>query len=47
MNTMVGESFNSVTFLNVLWLPGFAVDVVSVAYRKYSRVITMEKAGSK
>ena len=45
INTMVGDSFNSVTLVNVLFWPGFIVDALSGSYKKYPShyVITMEK----
>ncbi|WP_333022914.1 hypothetical protein [Wolbachia endosymbiont of Pentidionis agamae] len=35
LDTMVEESFNTVTLLNIIWWPGFAVDAVTGAYKKY------------
>lgn len=45
---MVGESFNKVVLLNLLWLPGFVVDTVTGAYKQYPShyVVTMEEPGS-
>ena len=34
-NMAVGDSFNAVTVVNVLFWPGFIVDAVSGAYKKY------------
>lgn len=48
-DVMVGEDFNKVTLLNVIWLPGFAVDAITGAYKQYPShyIITMrESAGS-
>lgn len=41
----VGDSFNSVTLVNVLFWPGFIVDTVSGAYKKYPThyVVQMSK----
>ncbi|WP_410542807.1 hypothetical protein [Wolbachia endosymbiont of Tetranychus urticae] len=46
LNVMVGESFNSVTLLNLLWLPGFAVDAITGAYKQYPShyVVNMTKS---
>lgn len=43
---MVGGSFNGVALLNVSWLPGFAVDAVTGAYKKYPShyVVVMEES---
>lgn len=48
LNMMVGESFNRATLLNILWLPGFAIDAVTGAYKQYPShyVVTMEESGS-
>lgn len=48
LNVMVGESFNRATLLNILWLPGFAIDAVTGAYKQYPShyVVTMEKSDS-
>lgn len=35
LNMAVGDSFNAVTIVNVLFWPGFIVDAVSGAYKKY------------
>lgn len=45
LNMAVGDSFNAVTVVNVLFWPGFIVDAVSGAYKKYPShyVINMEK----
>lgn len=45
LNMSVGDSFNALTVINVLFWPGFIVDAVSGAYRKYPShyMITMEK----
>ncbi len=45
---MVGESFNKVVLLNLLWLPGFVIDTVTGAYKQYPShyVVTMEESGS-
>ena len=45
LNMAVGDSFNAVTIVNVLFWPGFIVDAVSGAYKKYPShyVINMEK----
>lgn len=44
-NTLVGDSFNAVTLVNVLFWPGFIVDAVSGAYKKLPThyVVTMDK----
>ncbi len=46
LNVIVGESFNSVTLLNLLWLPGFAVDAITGAYKQYPShyVVNMTKS---
>ncbi|WP_168464816.1 hypothetical protein [Wolbachia endosymbiont of Ctenocephalides felis wCfeT] len=46
LHTMVGDSFNGITLLNMLWLPGFAIDAVTGAYKKYPShyVVVMEKS---
>lgn len=43
---MVGESFNIVTLLNLLWLPGFAVDAITGAYKQHPShyVVNMTKS---
>jgi hypothetical protein len=48
LNTAVGDSFNSTTLVNVLFWPGFIVDAVTGAYKKYPShyVVSMEKAKS-
>ncbi|WP_224721426.1 hypothetical protein [Candidatus Wolbachia massiliensis] len=48
LNLMVGESFNKVVLLNLLWLPGFVIDTVTGAYKQYPShyVVTMEASGS-
>ena len=45
LNTSVGDSFNAVTLVNVLFWPGFIVDGMSGAYKKYPSyyVVSMEK----
>jgi hypothetical protein len=45
-DVMVGESFNKVALFNILWLPGFAVDAVTGAYKKYPShyLVIMEKS---
>ncbi len=45
LNTAVGDDFNAVTLVNVLFWPGFIVDAVSGSYRKYPShyVVSMEK----
>ena len=45
LNTAVGNSFNGVTLVNVLFLPGFIVDAATGAYKKYPShyVVSMEK----
>ncbi len=45
LNTAVGDSFNAVTLVNVLFWPGFIVDAISGCYKKYPShyVVTMEK----
>ncbi|VVC31146.1 Hypothetical protein CINCED_3A013156 [Cinara cedri] len=47
-DVMVGEDFNKVTLLNVVWLPGFAVDAITGAYKQYPShyIITMRESGS-
>lgn len=35
LNTSVGDSFNAVSVVNVLFWPGFFVDLASGAYKKY------------
>ena len=35
LNMAVGDSFNALTVVNVLFWPGFIVDAVSGAYKKY------------
>lgn len=46
LNMSVGDSFNALTVVNVLFWPGFIVDAVSGAYKKYPShyQINMEKA---
>ena len=46
LNMAVGDSFNALTVVNVLFWPGFIVDAVSGAYKKYPShyQINMEKA---
>lgn len=43
---MIGESFNEVILLNVLWPFGFAIDVVTGAWKKYPShyVVIMEES---
>lgn len=45
LNTAVGDNFNAVTLVNVLFWPGFIVDAASGSYRKYPShyLVTMEK----
>ncbi len=45
VNTMVGDSFNPVTLVNVIFWPGFIVDAVSGSYKKYPShyVVIMDK----
>ncbi len=45
LNMAVGDSFNAVTIVNVLFWPGFIVDAVSGSYKKYPShyLVTMEK----
>ena len=45
LNTAVGDSFNPVTLVNILFWPGFIVDAASGSYRKYPShyLVTMEK----
>ncbi len=45
LNTAVGDNFNAVTLVNVLFWPGFIVDAVSGSYRKFPShyLVTMEK----
>lgn len=45
LNMAVGDSFNALTIVNVLFWPGFIVDAVSGAYKKYPShyQINMEK----
>jgi len=47
LNTAVGEDFNKLTLVNVLFWPGFIIDGFSGAYKKYPShyVVTMEKTG--
>jgi len=47
LNTAVGDSFNPVTLVNVLFWPGFLVDGLTGAYKKYPShyVVAMEKTG--
>lgn len=44
-NMAVGDSFNAVTIVNVLFWPGFIVDAVTGAYKKYPShyVVNMHK----
>lgn len=48
VNTAVGDSFNAVTLVNVLFWPGFIVDAVTGAYKKLPShyVVYMEKSAS-
>ncbi|WCR58489.1 hypothetical protein [Wolbachia endosymbiont of Ctenocephalides felis wCfeJ] len=48
LNVMVGESFNKVALLNLLWWPGFVIDTATGAYKQYPShyVVTMEKSDS-
>lgn len=45
LNMGVGDSFNALTIVNVLFWPGFIIDAVSGAYKKYPShyMISMEK----
>lgn len=45
MNMSVGDSFDAVTVVNVLFWPGFIVDAASGAYKKYPShyVVSMQK----
>lgn len=45
LNTAVGDDFNAVTLVNVLFWPGFIVDAVSGSYTKYPShyLVSMEK----
>lgn len=45
VNTMVGDSFNAVSLVNILFWPGFLVDFGTGAIKKYPShyVINMEK----
>ncbi|MBX3708619.1 MAG: hypothetical protein KIT56_01490 [Gammaproteobacteria bacterium] len=45
LNMAVGDNFNALTVVNVLFWPGFIVDAVSGAYKKYPShyMISMEK----
>lgn len=45
MNMAVGDSFNALTIINVLFWPGFIIDAASGAYKKYPNhyVIGMAK----
>ena len=45
LNMAVGDSFNGLTIVNVLFWPGFLVDVATGAYKKYPShyQINMEK----
>jgi len=49
LNVAVGDSFNNVTIVNLLFWPGFIVDGLSGAYKKYPShyVVTMEKKNEK
>ncbi|WP_341807907.1 hypothetical protein [Wolbachia endosymbiont (group E) of Neria commutata] len=46
LDVMVGESFNKVALFNILWWPGFAVDAVTGAYKKYPShyLVVMEES---
>jgi hypothetical protein len=46
MNMAVGDNFNALTVVNVLFWPGFIVDVATGAYKKYPShyMINMERA---
>ncbi len=45
LNTAVGDSFNATTLVNILFWPGFLVDAMSGAYKKYPShyVVSMER----
>ncbi|MDF2965728.1 MAG: putative lipoprotein [Rickettsiaceae bacterium] len=45
LNTAVGDSFNATTLVNVLFWPGFIVDAMSGAYKKFPShyVVAMER----
>ena len=45
LNTMVGDSFNGTTVVNILYWPGFLVDAATGAYKKFPThyVVNMEK----
>lgn len=45
LNTAVGDSFNATSLVNVLFWPGFLVDVATGAYKKYPShyVVSMER----
>lgn len=45
LNTSVGDNFNAVTLVNILFWPGFIVDAASGSYRKYPShyLVSMEK----
>jgi hypothetical protein len=46
MNMAVGDDFNALTVVNVLFWPGFIVDVATGAYKKYPShyMVNMERA---
>jgi hypothetical protein len=48
LNISVGDSFNAVTLVNVLFWPGLIVDGLSGAYKKYPShyVVSMEKVAA-
>ncbi|MCC2646201.1 MAG: putative lipoprotein [Rickettsiaceae bacterium] len=45
LNTAVGDSFNKTTLVNIIFWPGFLVDAVSGAYKKFPThyVVSMER----
>ncbi|MCC8369455.1 MAG: hypothetical protein LN573_05280 [Rickettsia endosymbiont of Oxypoda opaca] len=45
LNIAVGDDFNCVTLVNVLFWPGFIVDAISGSYKKYPShyLVSMEK----
>ncbi len=45
LNMAVGDGFNAVTVVNILFWPGFIVDALSGSYKKYPShyLITMQK----
>ncbi len=49
LNMSVGDSFNVLTVVNVLFWPGFIVDAASGSYKKYPShyLVTMEKIENK